>query len=295
MINEKNIKRQKTVTKIKKTTKSIVMHTLMAILALIWLIPVFWLIGSSLNVDKGLNINRFFPKQMTFINFINLFTKTDSVNRFPIWFKNTLIVAILTCIISTLFVLMVSYTMSRLRFKGRKTLMNIGIIIGLFPGALSMIAVYFILKAMGLAGSLTALVIVYSASSGLGYLIAKGFFDTIPKTLDEAAKIDGATQWDIFTKIILPLSKPIIIYTVLMSFMSPWVDFFFARIIIPPTEPNNLTVAVGLFNMLERSLINNYFTVFAAGAVVVSIPIATLFIFMQKYYVEGVTGGSIKG
>lgn len=295
MMNETNVIRQRRKAKIKNTSKSIVMHTFMVILALIWLVPIFWLIGSSLNTKSGININRFIPQEMTLTNYISLFTNIDSVNRFPIWFKNTLIVAVFTCIISTAFVLMVSYTMSRLRFKGRKTLMNIGIIIGLFPGALSMIAVYFILKAIGLAGSLAALVIVYSASSGLGYLIAKGFFDTIPKTLDEAAKIDGATQWDVFVKIILPLSKPIIVYTVLMSFLSPWVDFFFARIIIPPTEPDNLTVAVGLFNMLERSLINSYFTTFAAGAVVVSIPIATLFVFMQKYYVEGVTGGSVKG
>lgn len=294
MMNSKAIKSRR-VAKAKKTTKSIVMHSLLAIMALVWLVPVFWLIGSSLGDFKGLNINRFFPAKWTLKNFTGLFTNLDSVNRFPIWFKNTLIVAIFTCVISTFFVLMVSYTMSRLRFKGRKALMNIGVIIGLFPGALSMIAVYFILKAMGLAGSLAALVIVYSASSGLGYLIAKGFFDTIPKSLDEAAKIDGASQSDIFFKIILPLSKPIIVYTVLMSFLSPWVDFFFARIIIPPTEQDNLTVAVGLFNMLERGLINNYYSTFAAGAVVVSIPIATLFVFMQKYYVEGVTGGSVKG
>ena len=219
----------------------------------------------------------------------------DSVVQFNSWFINTLIVATFTCIISTMFVLMVSYTMSRMRFKWRKTLMNLGIIIGLFPGVLAMIAVYFILKAMGLTGTHIALIIVYSAGSGLGYLVAKGFFDTIPKSLDEAAKIDGAREWDIFWKIIMPLSKPIIVYTVLLSFLGPWVDFFFARIIIPPTQSQNMTVAVGLFNMLERNLINSYFSLFCAGAVVVSIPISILFIIMQRFYVEGVTGGSVKG
>lgn len=185
--------------------------------------------------------------------------------------------------------------MSRLRFKWRKKLMNIGIIVGLFPGVLSVIAVYFILKTVGLTGTLLALIIIYSAGSGLGYLVAKGFFDTIPKSLDESAKIEGARHWDIFWKIIIPLSKPIIVYTVLVSFLAPWVDFYLARIIIPPTAQNNMTVAVGLFRMLDRNLINSYFGNFAAGAVIVSIPISTLFIIMQGFYVEGVTGGSVKG
>lgn len=173
--------------------------------------------------------------------------------------------------------------------------MNIGIIVGLFPGVLSVVAVYFILKTLDLTGTLIALVLVYSASSGLVYLVAKEFFDTIPKSLDEAAKIDGATHWDVFSKIIIPLSKPIIVYTVLTSFLAPWVDFYLARIIIPPTAQDKMTVAIGLFRMLDRGLINIYFSTFAAGAVIVSIPTATLFIIMQKYYVEGVTGGSVKG
>ena len=158
-----------------------------------------------------------------------------------------------------------------------------------------MIAVYFILKGLGLTNSIWALVIVYSASSGLGYLVAKGFFDIIPKSLDEAAKIDGASNAQIFTKIILPLSRPIIVYTVLTSFMGPWVDFIFARIVMQGGNSADFTVAIGLFNMLDRDLINTQFKLFCAGAVLVSIPISILFFMMQKYYVEGVTGGSVKG
>lgn len=280
---------------IKKTTASIIQHLLLLLLAIVWLIPIIWLLFNSFSVERGPNIQTFFPNKYTFNNFNELLFQSDSVVKFPLWFKNTLIVSIFSSIISTMFILMVSYSMSRLRFKGRKTLMNIGVIVGLFPGVLSVIAVYFILKTLGLTGSLLALVIVYSASSGLGYLVSKGFFDTIPKSLDESAKIDGATHLDIFLKIILPLSKPIIVYTVLLSFLAPWVDFYLARIIIPPTHQDKMTVAVGLFRMLDRGLINNYFSIFAAGAVVVSIPTATLFIFMQKYYVEGITGGSVKG
>lgn len=294
LMNKKNL-RTKKVNQAKKVSISVFAHTFLLIIAIFWLIPVVWLLFNSFNAYPGPNVFTFLPNDWTVTNYIQLFTQHNAISKFPLWFSNTFIVAILTCLISTMFVLMVSYPMSRMRFKMRRPLMNIGIILGLFPGVLSMIAVYFILKSFGLTGTLLSLIIVYSASSGLGYMIAKGFFDTIPKSLDEAAKIDGATEWDIFWKIIMPLSKPIIVYTVLLSFLGPFTDFFFARIIIPPTESDSLTIAVGLFNMLERNLINNYFALFSAGAVVISIPIAILFIIMQKFYVEGVTGGSVKG
>lgn len=295
MTRDEHLKKAKRAAKIKHNTISIFLHVLLGVLAVIWLLPIIWLLFVSVGTDNGPNILTFFPKQYTFNHYINVLTKVDSVSKFPIWLKNTFIVSIFSTLISSMFVLMVAYSMSRLRFKWRKKLMNIGIIVGLFPGVLSVVAVYFILKTVGLTGTLLALIIIYSAGSGLGYLVAKGFFDTIPKSLDESAKIEGARHWDIFWKIIIPLSKPIIVYTVLVSFLAPWVDFYLARIIIPPTAQNNMTVAVGLFRMLDRNLINSYFGNFAAGAVIVSIPISTLFIIMQGFYVEGVTGGSVKG
>jgi len=277
------------------TLKYVFQQLLLLVLALFWLIPIIWLIATSFSTEQGVNIREFFPETWTIQNYRVLFFETDTVANFPKWFMNTLSVAVASMIVSTSFVLMVSYAMSRMRFKMRKPLMNIGIILGLFPGVLSMIAVYFILKSFGLTDSLAALVIIYSGSSGLGYLVAKGFFDTIPKSLDEAARIDGASEADIFRLIIMPLSKPIIVYTVLVSFLAPWVDFVFARIILTSNDTNNFTVAIGMYNMLDRNLINSYFAIFSAAAVVVSIPISILFVIMQKYYVEGVTGGSVKG
>lgn len=209
---------------------------------------------------------------------------------------NTLIIAIFTCIISTIFVLSVSYCMSRMRFKMRKPFMNIAMILGLFPSFMSMIAVYFILKALGLSeGSMIriALIIVFSAGSGVGFYVAKGFFDTIPKSLDEAAIIDGASRWQVFTKITIPLSKPIIVYTILTSFMGPWIDFLFAKVICG-ANADQFTVSIGLWKMLEKEYINSWYTCFAAGAVVISIPIAILFMFTQKFYVEGMSG-AVKG
>jgi arabinogalactan oligomer/maltooligosaccharide transport system permease protein len=270
-------------------------NLLLFILAVFWIIPIVWLILSSLDSGKGLTYSSFFPSQYTFSHYIDLLTAPNSVMNFPKWFLNTLWVSALTCVISTLFVLGVSFALSRMRFKGRKALMNLSMILGLFPGFLSMIAVYFILQALGISGSLFGLALVYSASSGLGYLIAKGFFDTIPKDIDEAAKIDGASEAEIFFKITIPLSKPIIVYTILTSFMGPWVDFVYAQVILGSTDASNWTVAIGLYHTLDKSLLSNYFTQFCAGAVVVSIPLSVLFLFTQKYYVAGVTGGAVKG
>jgi arabinogalactan oligomer/maltooligosaccharide transport system permease protein len=208
---------------------------------------------------------------------------------------NTLIIACACCVISSMFVLMVAYATSCMRFKSRKLLMNIGMLLNLFPGFLSMIAVYFILKTLNLTNNHWGLVLVYSGSSGLGYLIAKGFLDTIPTSLREAAMIDGASEAQIFAKVIMPLSKPIIVYTVISSFMAPWMDFVFAKIILNAGISSQYTVSIGLFKMLEKSLVNTYFSQFCAGGLIVSIPISILFMIMQKFYVEGITGGGVKG
>ena len=200
----------------------------------------------------------------------------------------------LSCVISTLFILMVSYTLSRLRFKSRRKLLNLGLILGMFPGFMSMAATYSIMELFHLEGQLFALVIVYSAGAGLGYQVAKGFFDTIPRSLDEAARIDGATSNRIFWVIILPLSKPIIVYTALTTFLGPWADYIFVSYFMK-TNTDNFTVAVGLYNLLTPANINSYFTTFCAGAVLIAIPITILFIVMQRFYVGGVTGGAVKG
>lgn len=210
---------------------------------------------------------------------------------------NTFIIAIFSTVLSAFFVLCVSYVMSRLRFKMRKKFMNIALILGMFPGFMSMIAVYYILKGLGFleTGVLkqVALVLVYSGGAGLGFYMAKGFFDTIPKSIDEAAYIDGATKWDTFIQITIPLSKPIITYTLITAFMGPWVDYIFAKVIMGNETPY-YTIAIGLWTMLEQEFVEYYYTQFYAGCVVISIPIAILFLLTQKCYVEGVSG-AVKG
>jgi arabinogalactan oligomer/maltooligosaccharide transport system permease protein len=270
-----------------------VIYIILGVLSVVWLLPIVWLVLISFREEPGAWTEYILPRGYTLANYIRLFTETDLFN-YPHWFMNTLIVALFTCAISTVLVLMTSYALSRLRFKARRGIMNAGLIMGMFPGFMSMIAIYYILKAMGLSQTLVALVLVYSGGAGLGYYIAKGFFDTIPRSLDEAAIVDGANQNTIFWKIILPLSKPIIIYTILVSFMAPWVDFIFVSVIMKDNY-DNYTIALGLYQMLPRENIYNYFTRFCAGAVLIAIPITILFIFMQRYYVSGVTGGAVKG
>ncbi len=279
----------------KKMINIIWRHLLLIFLVIIWLFPIVWLVVTSFSSYKGVNTFNFFPEEWSIDNYVQLFTRPDTAANFPAWFKNSMIVGVCCCIISTTFVVMVAYAMSCMRFKSRKGIMSFAIIAGMFPGVLSMIAVYFVMKQFGLIDSLFGLVIVYSASSGLGYLICKGFFDTIPASLREAAKIEGASQLTTFVKVVLPLSRPILVYTVINSFLSPWMDFVMARLMIRSKDANDWTVAIGLYNLLDRNLINDYFSVFCAGGVIVAIPISILFVIMQKFYVEGVTGGAVKG
>ncbi|MBR4707062.1 MAG: ABC transporter permease subunit [Pseudobutyrivibrio sp.] len=279
----------------KKTGRILGRHLVLAILAFIWLIPIFWLVVTTFSTQKGINTNHFFPEHWTLANYYQLFFITDSASNFPAWFKNSMVIGIFSCLISSIFVIMTAYAFSFIDFKGRKKLMSFSLILGMFPGVLSMIAMYFILKMLGLTDSVVGLIILYSGGSGLGYLILKGFFDTVPTSLHEAAKLEGASEATIFAKIVVPLSKPMIVYTVINAFLAPWMDFVMVRLMIKSKDAADWTMALGLFNLLQRALVNQYFTYFCCGGLMIAVPISVLFIVMQKFYVEGVTGGAVKG
>jgi arabinogalactan oligomer/maltooligosaccharide transport system permease protein len=270
-------------------------YLVLSILSVIWLIPIVWLILQSFRLEIGAISTRFFPLNYTLSNYTRLF-EYDTIlqGKFPVWFMNTLLVATVTMVVSTILVLLTSYAFSRLRFPARMPMMKLILVLGLFPGFMSMIAVYNILRLMGLTGSIIGLMFIYSGGAGFGYYISKGYFDTISKAIDEAAMIDGASRAQIFWHIILPLSKPIVIYTMITSFIGPWGDYIFARLLLGENI-DQYTVATGLVWILDRANINEYFTRFAAGSVIVATPITLLFLFLQRYYVSGVTGGSVKG
>lgn len=267
-------------------------YIFLIVLCVIWLVPFVYLIFQAFRGESTSMVTYIIPKEWSLRNFEVLLTKTNFLK----WYLNTLIIALANAVLQTVIVLCVAYALSRMRFKGRKLLMNVMLVLGMFPGFLSMIATYFILKLFGLTSenSVPGLILIYAASSGMGYYIAKGFFDTIPKSLDEAARIDGASRSRVFFRIIMPMAKPIIIYTIMMAFIAPWGDFMYASLISFGHE-EAYNVAVGLYKWLDKEHINSYFTIFCAGGLFVSIPVTALFMSLQKYYVEGVTGGAVKG
>lgn len=270
-------------------------YFLLTVLAIVWLIPIVWIVFASFSYNDTGFISTFLPEKWTLQNYIGIFTNS----QFPYlyWIINTLIVAIISATLSTFIQISVAYVLSRLRFKMRKPFLQIALVLGMFPGFMSMIALYYILKGLNML-NLGGLILVYVGGSGLGFYVAKGFFDTIPRSLDEAAELDGATKWQVFTRIGLPLSKPMIVYTALTTFMAPWVDFIFSGIILSTSgNPKTYTIAYGLYNMLSSSKgsATTFFAQFVAGCVIIAIPITILFIIMQKFYVSGITAGADKG
>jgi arabinogalactan oligomer/maltooligosaccharide transport system permease protein len=272
-----------------------VTHVFLGLLAVFWLIPIVWILMESFNKNTLPFTTTFFPTHYTLDNYVKLFTDT-SVMNFPQMFLRTLVIAIFVCAIQLVFVLSVGFVMSRLRFRTRRPFMNTALVLGMFPGIMAVVAIYFILKAMGLTGSSTAttvgLILVYSAGSGAGFYVMKGFMDTIPVSMDEAAVLDGCTRWQVFTRIILPITKPMMVYQAIVGFLTPWLDFVLAKAIA--RTQGNYTVSLGLWQMLQKEYISEWYTRFAAGAVLVSIPIAVLFIIMQRFYQSSMTG-SVKG
>lgn len=268
-------------------------YILLAIITVVWLVPFVCIVLQSFRCESTWQVGYVIPKQWGLDNYKALFSADSPFLR---WYLNTFLIALCTAVGQTVIQLSMSYTLSRFRFKMRKPLMQFMLILGMFPGMLGMIILYNFLKDLGLtqANAVPGLILVGIASSGMGYYVSKGFFDTIPKSLDEAARIDGATRLQILFKVILPLAKPIVIYTVLSAFMGPWGDFVFARY-ISMNNVDGMNVAVGLNSWLTVEAIDSMYTMFCAGGVLVALPVTLLFLFLQKYYVEGVTGGAVKG
>ena len=281
--------------KARRLTADIITYIILASMCVIWLLPFFWVIMQSFRDGIGQYISTFLPQAYTLNNYKALFTDFSVIN-FPRMFLNTFFVACCSCVVSTFFVLAVSYSLSRVKWKMRKPYMNMAMVITLFPGFMSMVAVYFILKALGMTEGdkiYLSLIICYSSGAGVGFHVMKGYMDTIPKALDEAAMIDGCTRWQVFTKVTLPLCKPMIVYQIITSFMGPWMDFIFAKV-IAGAKSQYWTVSIGLFNMLEKEYVEVWFVRFCAGAVLVSIPISILYLLTQKMYQEAM-GGAVKG
>lgn len=270
-------------------------YVLLAILAVLWIFPIIWIILASFSYNNTGFVSTIWPEKFTWQNYVGILT--SSQYPFVNWVLNTLFVAVVSATLSTFVTIGVAYVLSRLRFRFRKPFLQIALVLGMFPGFMSMIALYYILKALNML-NLGGLILVYVGGAGLGFYIAKGFFDTMPRAIDEAAEIDGATKWQVFLHIGLPLSKPMIVYTALTAFIAPWTDFIFSGIILSTSgNAKTYTIAYGLYNMVHTAKGNAtaYFAQFVAGCVIIAIPITILFVFMQKFYVNGITAGADKG
>ena len=293
MKNEKStIKKSSIGAKTSRTVANTLIYIVLVVMTVVWMFPFFGIVLESFEVGTKAMDSNLWPIEFGFDNYIRLFTET----KFLKWFGNTAFMGVFTALFQTFFILSMSYTLSRLRFKGRKGLMNMMLIMGMFPGFLTLILIKKVFWDLGLTDDMApvGLIIVYCASSGMGYYVSKGFFDTISKSLDEAARVDGATRWQVFYKVIMPLSKPIIIYTILMGFMAPWGDFMLARY-LSALDDLGKNVAVGMWQWLNAANPSAMYTTFCAAGVTVSIPVTAVFLSLQKYYVEGVTGGAVKG
>ena len=282
--------------KTKRAIGNAIAYIVLILISIIWLFPFVGLVLQSFRsyaTEYGGMVDYLVPKQFSLDNYTFLFSGETNYIR---WYANTLVIAFFVTIFQTIIILCVSYALSRMRFKGRELLMRFWLILGLFPGFLTMICLYFLLKQFGLTqeGAIPGLILVSVASSGMGYYVCKGYFDTIPKALDEAARIDGATRARIFFTMIIPMSKPIIIYTALVAFMAPWCDYVFASYVAFGHD-RSYNVAVAMTRWVWTNDYQGYFTRFCAGGVLIAIPVTLLFMFLQKYYVEGVTGGAVKG
>ena len=265
-------------------------YTALVTMSFVFLFPCLWLILASFSKSGSLYDTRwFFPASYSLQTFAALFT--DDVNGlypYKRWFFNTLYVASMSCVLGTVLVILTGYVMSRFRFKGRDGIKRLTLVLGMFPGFMGMTAIYIIMAQLGLLNQLEALIFLYAGTAPMGYLVQKGYFDTIPFTIHEAARIDGATNLQIFTRITLPLSKPMIVYTALTQFAWPWSDCLLPKLLLKNRE--QWTVAVGLFSMPET-----HFSRFAAGSVFIAVPIVILYFCLVKHIVNGLTAGAVKG
>ena len=282
--------------KTKRAIGNTITYIVLIVISIIWLFPFVCLVLQSFRSyteNGGGMVEYLLPQHFSLDSYSWLFS---AESKFVRWYGNTLIIAFFVAILQTIVVLCVSYALSRMRFKGRTFLMRFWLILGMFPGFLTMICLYFLLKEFGLtqAGAIPGLILISVASSGMGYYITKGYFDTIPKALDEAARIDGASRARIFFTMIIPMSKPIIIYAALVAFMNPWCDYVFASYVAFGYS-DSYNVAVAMQRWIWTGDYQGFYTRFCAGGILVAIPVTILFMCLQKYYVEGVTGGAVKG
>lgn len=253
--------------------------------------PLFWTLMMSLNPGTNMLVTDLFPANPTLEHYKWLFTNLNS--DYLLWYKNSLLVATVNSVGSVIITSFIAYAFSRYKFIGRKYGLYMFLLLQMFPALMGMVALYILLNTIGLTDSLWGLTIIYLGGQiPFNAWLVKGYFDTIPKDLDDSARIDGAGHLRVFWSIMLPLAKPILAVVALFNFMAPFMDFLLPRIVL--TSPENYTLALGLYNFISDQFSTN-FTRFAAGSILIAIPIAIVFLALQRYLISGLTSGATKG
>ena len=273
--------------KLHKAVDAVLTYCILIAVCAIFLFPILWLVLASFSKTGSIySFKGFFPSAYSFDSFRKLFTDTEMYN-YPRWFGNTLVVSLGSSLLGTALTILTAYCMSRFRFKSRKAIMKATLVLGMFPSFMTMTAVYLLMTPFNLINQHFGLILIYSAGAPMGYLTQKGFFDTISYSIDEAARIDGASNAQVFVRITLPLALPMIVYTLLSSFVWPWSDFILPKLLLKNKEL--YTVAVGLM-----SLDNTEFSRFAAGAVFIAVPIVVFYFALSKFLISGMSAGAVK-
>ena len=268
-------------------TDHAITYLLLLIVAFIFFFPCLWLILASFSSSGSIySFEGFFPAGYSLESFRKLFPDT-AMYDYPRWFFNSLFIATMSCILGTLLTILTAYCISRFQFKSRKALMKTTLVLGMFPSFMGMTAVYILMTQFGFINNHWGLILIYTAGAPLGYMVQKGFFDSIPNSIDEAARLDGATNFQVFCKIHMPLSMPIIVYTALTSFTWPWSDYILPKLLLKTKD--KWTVAVGLMSLGETE-----FSRFAAGSIFIAVPIVILYLFLAKYLINGMVSGAVK-
>lgn len=272
-----------------KYIEKVVVYALLITIALMVLVPVSWIVLSSLQEGNSLFSSTFIPQKITFKHYVELFKETD----FLLWYWNTFKIAIANMCISLVITTLTAYVFSRYNFKGKKTTLISVLVLQMFPSFLAMTAIFILLSKLNLLDTHLGLILVYSAGQvPYNSWLVKGYFDGIPKTLDEAARVDGAGHLTIFVRIIMPLARPILVLIAITNFMGPWFDFIFPNLVLRSQDKR--TLAMGIFDWITTGA-NDNFTMFAAGAILVAVPITILFLILQKHIVKGLSAGAVKG
>lgn len=279
--------KQKSGIRLGKAADYTITYLILLVVAFLFFFPCLWLILASFSSSGSIySFEGFFPTGYSLDSFQKLFTDT-AMYDYPKWFMNSLFVASMSCILGTFLTILTAYCMSRFQFKSRKALMKTTLVLGMFPSFMGMTAVYILMTQFHFINNHWGLILIYTAGAPLGYMVQKGFFDSIPNSIDEAARLDGATNFQVFCKIHMPLSMPIIVYTALTSFTWPWSDYILPKLLLKTKD--TWTVAVGLMSLGETE-----FSRFAAGSIFIAVPIVILYLFLAKYLINGMVSGAVK-